>query len=155
MSGPVVLCTDGSELAIKALAAGLELLGADTPMVVVTAMGEPDPMMVTGTGFAGGVMSPEDYDQRFEEARQIAAEILAETCGALGLERAASEVLRGEPGPAICDFAAESSARAIVIGTRGRGGFRRAVLGSVSDHVVRNAPCPVVVVGEQGHDEGD
>jgi len=31
-----------------------------------------------------------------------------------------------------------------VLGTRGRGGLRRAVLGSVSDHVVRNAPCPVV-----------
>jgi nucleotide-binding universal stress UspA family protein len=35
----------------------------------------------------------------------------------------------------------------MVVGTRGRGGLRRAVLGSVSDHVVRNAPCPVVVVG--------
>lgn len=34
---------------------------------------------------------------------------------------------------------------AIVIGTRGRGGIKRALLGSVSDYVVRNAPCPVVV----------
>jgi nucleotide-binding universal stress UspA family protein len=33
-----------------------------------------------------------------------------------------------------------------VLGTRGHGGLRRAVLGSVSDHVVRNCPCPVITV---------
>jgi nucleotide-binding universal stress UspA family protein len=38
-------------------------------------------------------------------------------------------------------------ARAVVLGTRGRGGIARALLGSVSDYVVRNAPCPVVVTG--------
>jgi nucleotide-binding universal stress UspA family protein len=31
------------------------------------------------------------------------------------------------------------------MGSRGRGGIKRALLGSVSDHVVRNAPCPVVI----------
>jgi len=36
-----------------------------------------------------------------------------------------------------------------VVGSRGRGGLKRAVLGSVSDHLVRNAPCTVVVTGEQ------
>jgi nucleotide-binding universal stress UspA family protein len=54
-------------------------------------------------------------------------------------------MLSGEPGPAICQLATELSARAIVIGTRGRGGLKRALLGTVSDHVVRNAPCSVVV----------
>jgi nucleotide-binding universal stress UspA family protein len=34
---------------------------------------------------------------------------------------------------------------AIVVGSRGRGGLKRAFLGSVSDYVVRNAPCSVVV----------
>jgi nucleotide-binding universal stress UspA family protein len=33
----------------------------------------------------------------------------------------------------------------VVVGSRGRGGIRRALLGSVSDYVVRNAPCSVVV----------
>jgi nucleotide-binding universal stress UspA family protein len=36
-----------------------------------------------------------------------------------------------------------------VIGTRGRGDIKRALLGSVSDYLVRNAPCPVVVVGDR------
>jgi nucleotide-binding universal stress UspA family protein len=33
-------------------------------------------------------------------------------------------------------------------GSRGRGGLTRALLGSVSDYIVRNAPCPVVVTGD-------
>ena len=53
-------------------------------------------------------------------------------------------IVEGAPGPALCELAESVDASAIVIGTRGRGGLRRAVLGSVSDHVVRNAPCPVV-----------
>lgn len=34
----------------------------------------------------------------------------------------------------------------IVMGTHGRTGVRRALLGSVTEHVVRNAPCPILVV---------
>ena len=56
-------------------------------------------------------------------------------------------VLAGEPAAAICEMAAEVEARAVVLGTRGRGGIARALLGSVSDYVVRNAPCSVVVTG--------
>ena len=66
----------------------------------------------------------------------------------LGLGEIRTEILHGSPGPAVCDFAAEVSARLIVLGTRGRGGFKRALLGSVSDYVVRNAPCSVLVTGE-------
>jgi nucleotide-binding universal stress UspA family protein len=35
----------------------------------------------------------------------------------------------------------------IVVGSRGQGGVRRALMGSVSDFVVRHAHCPVLVVG--------
>jgi len=54
-------------------------------------------------------------------------------------------VIEGEPGPALCRLAAEVGASAVILGSRGRGGLKRAFLGSVSDYVVRNAPCPVVV----------
>ena len=54
-------------------------------------------------------------------------------------------MLGGEPGAAICELAGELAPRAIVLGTRGRGGITRALLGSVSDYVARTAPCTVVV----------
>jgi nucleotide-binding universal stress UspA family protein len=75
------------------------------------------------------------------------ATIVSTAAEALGIPGAETRVLRGDPGTEICELAAQTSARAIVLGTRGLGGLKRAVLGSVSDHIVRNAPCPVVVTG--------
>ena len=68
----------------------------------------------------------------------------------LGLEEVPRRMIHGDPGPAICAYAQTSSASAIVMGTRGRSGLKRAVLGSVSDYVLRNAPCPVVVTPPAG-----
>ena len=50
---------------------------------------------------------------------------------------------------AICDIAREEAADYIVIGTHGRGGVARFMLGSVADRVIRTAPCPVVAVRPQ------
>jgi len=49
------------------------------------------------------------------------------------------------PGEAICDAAQREAATMIVVGTRGLGVLRRTVMGSVSDHVLHHAHCPVVV----------
>jgi nucleotide-binding universal stress UspA family protein len=46
-------------------------------------------------------------------------------------------------------LAEEIGAGLIVMGSRGRGGVRRALMGSVSDSVVRHAHCPVLVVREE------
>jgi nucleotide-binding universal stress UspA family protein len=144
----VVLCVDGSDLSTDALRAGLEVLGAGAVPVLVTVAEPGDPMEVTGTGIAGGTITPEQFDAEQAARAEAAQGLLAEVAAALGLEGADQRVAWGQPGPAICDVAAELGAAAIVIGTRGRGGLKRAVLGSVSDHVVRNAPCPVVVTGQ-------
>ena len=46
----------------------------------------------------------------------------------------------------ILDFAEENNIDLIVIGTRGRSGFKRLLLGSVASHVVTYAHCPVLVI---------
>jgi nucleotide-binding universal stress UspA family protein len=145
VAGPILLCTDGSELAEHALGAGLALLPRDRDLVVVAVVEAPDPTLVTGSGMAGGVMSVDELDTVDRAAVNTGEEDAQHTVDTLGLTGAEARVLRGAPGPAICDYAAEIDASAIVIGSRGRGGVKRAFLGSVSDHVVRNAPCPVVV----------
>jgi nucleotide-binding universal stress UspA family protein len=56
------------------------------------------------------------------------------------------EVLRGAPGPRIVEFAKEAPDSLVVMTTHGRSGFRRWVMGSVTDAVVRHTGEPVLVV---------
>ena len=144
----MLLCTDGSERSTKALAAGWKLFGPDAVPVVVTVADTPDPTLLTGSGFAGPVVSPGEFDEQSHRAVAEARSVVAATAGALGLADAETRVLSGDPATSIGHLAEEVSARAIVVGSRGRGGLKRAVLGSVSDHLVRHAPCTVVVTGE-------
>ena len=55
-------------------------------------------------------------------------------------------VWQGDPGGSIAAAAEAEGADLVVVGTRGRSGAGRMLLGSVSDHVVRHAGCPVLVV---------
>lgn len=150
MASPVLLCTDGSDLSLRALARGRALLDPATPVAVVTVMDSADPDLLSGTGMAGGVVSPEEFDARMDVAAAEARAIVADAQQRLGLGGAETYVLGGEPAEAICRLASELSAQAVVVGSRGNGGLKRAVLGSVSDHLVRHAPCPVIVTGDNG-----
>ena len=52
----------------------------------------------------------------------------------------------GKAAAEIVELAEELGAGLVVVGSRGLGGVRRALMGSVSDSVVRHAHCPVLVV---------
>ena len=144
----ILLCTDGSEIASEAVKAGLDLLTPADRVIVVTVTDGPDPTLLSGaSGFSGGVVTPEEFDTEQAAATGAAESVAARSAAALGVSGAETKILEGDPGGAICSFAAEVGADAIVMGSRGRGGFKRAVLGSVSDHVVRHAPCTVVITG--------
>jgi nucleotide-binding universal stress UspA family protein len=145
MTGTVVLAADGSELALQALLAGFPLLAPPDRIVVVTVIEAPDESLVTGAGHAGGVMSPQEFDAYSLQQESDGRAVVDGVAAALEAENLELLVRRGDPGPAICELADELSAEAIVMGSRGRGGLRRALLGSVSDYVVRHAPCTVIV----------
>ena len=146
----ILLATDGSQQANRALAAGLRLVPDTTSALLVTVVPAEDPGVLVGSGHAGPTMTPSQYqdllDTQQEEARTIldaAAEVLAVEMPGVELD---TEILAGDPGAAICLRAGEGDVTGIILGTRGRSGLRRALLGSVSDHVIRNAACPVITV---------
>ncbi|MGX6607354.1 universal stress protein [Micromonosporaceae bacterium Da 78-11] len=58
-----------------------------------------------------------------------------------------ARVVQGHPAQALLDAA--NGAQMLVVGTRGHGTFAGTILGSVSQHCVQHAPCPVVVVATQ------
>jgi nucleotide-binding universal stress UspA family protein len=55
-------------------------------------------------------------------------------------------VVDGRPSEEILKYAGEHGVDLIVVGTHGRGALGKALLGSVADHVIRQAACPVLVV---------
>jgi nucleotide-binding universal stress UspA family protein len=141
----IIAATDGSELAHEALRAGLALMPPEEPVLLVTVVPHGDPTLVYGSGMAGGTMSEVEYEQLEQRHITAADRDLAEAVTALGIAHAETLVRRGDAAREICELAAEREARAIVIGSRGHGGIKRAVLGSVSDQILRHAPCTVVV----------
>ncbi|MGZ6557804.1 MAG: universal stress protein [Actinomycetota bacterium] len=151
MASTIVVCTDGSDLARRAAVEGLAILSPGARVLVVTVAEDVDPALTyDGSGHAGASMTEEQFHAFRESALDRARSALDATIAALESVDAEGRIVEGRAGPAVCDLAREVGARAIVLGSRGRGGIKRALLGSVSDHVVRNAPCPVVVVGAPG-----
>jgi len=59
-----------------------------------------------------------------------------------------SIVLKGDPAEKIVNFAERQNVDMIMVGSLGKGGFERLVIGSVSEKVVRHAKVPVLVVRE-------
>jgi len=56
------------------------------------------------------------------------------------------KLFNGDPAREICGYANENECDLIVLGTHGRTGLRRALVGSVAEQVIRHAKCPVITV---------
>jgi nucleotide-binding universal stress UspA family protein len=142
-----LLCTDGSDLAMSAIRQGLDLLETPDRIVVVSVSSPIDPTLVTGTGFAGGVMTYDEKNDIVEAQRAAAQTHLDDTVAELGLSNVETMVLTGDAGHEICRAAESLPASVVVLGTHGRSGIKRAIMGSTSDYVVRHCVCPVLVQG--------
>jgi nucleotide-binding universal stress UspA family protein len=152
MDQVVLLCVDGSEASIHAAETGLARL-APGRTIVATVVAGVDPTMVTGvSGMAGGAMSPDEMVALEERSQEAGEEILDAAVATLGLGDAERVVLMGEPGIELVLHAGDVGATVIVVGSQGKGRLKRVFLGSVSEHLVRNAPCPVLVVRQQDED---
>jgi len=92
-------------------------------------------------GYGEGVVPPEPEVIR-EEAKEQLDRLAAPGAGVVTDRRLAE----GEPAEVILHFARETPADLIVMGTHGRTGLGRLLMGSVAEHVVRKAPCPVLTV---------
>lgn len=138
----MLIATDGSEAARAAIAAGLELAGkghAEVVFVHVTSLLELAP----------------DKDGREAPERIPRAETDTILCEALKQARAhgieaTTELLIGYPPKQIVRLARDIDADMIVIGSRGLGRVKSAVLGSTSREVLAKGDRPVMVVRETG-----
>lgn len=134
----VLLATDLSATSTPAEDEALRLAASLRARLVAVSVIDPGSLRLPGGRFHARM------DQVRDE-RESAAQRLVARARDLGIPTAFL-VWEGVPGEAIVDAADAERADLIVLGTHGRTGVNRSLFGSVSDHVVRNAPCPVVVV---------
>jgi nucleotide-binding universal stress UspA family protein len=88
------------------------------------------------------------FEQNRDEAqKELDTEV--DMIGETGAQDIQAHLKFGMPDTAIVDLAEELGAGLIVMGSRGLGGMRRALLGSISDSVVRHAHSPVLVVRQE------
>ena len=89
-----------------------------------------------------------DFPMVVEEAEKIAQKEMRQVEKKTRLQgiEVESSIQFGHPGNEICDAAENRRADLIVIATHGRIGLAHAFIGSTAEHVVRHAPCPVLVV---------
>ena len=139
----IVAAIDGSPVAERALNFAVEEAEARRlPLSVVVAR----PTISARWSGDARLAPPLDTDKS-EDMRAVADEMLLRIEKDRGKPNAASttiELLNGPPAEIIEDFLKPSDL--LVIGSRGIGGVRRLLLGSVSSALVQTAPCPVVVV---------
>lgn len=102
---------------------------------------------VAATGNVGLVLS------QLEESGEAIVEETVTNAERLDPDRIESALVRGSPDRSIVRYAADYDVDCIVMGTHGRSGIERYVLGSVAERVVRIADVPVVVLGASAAEE--
>jgi nucleotide-binding universal stress UspA family protein len=142
----ILVALDGSDAAWKALEHALAEFGGETIAVLHVV----DPTAGTHTSFEDEYEFGRDYayddavergEERLAQARERArqADALSETVIETALEA-------GRPARTIVEYAEEHDVDHVVVGSRGRSGISRVLLGSVAESVVRRSPVPVTVV---------
>ena len=140
----ILLATDGSEDAELALLMAIDLAGrTDSELHIVHVGGEYHP----GPEVAISPALPEETRRDLErKAREVLDGQVKKVEEAGGAVAESHLRMGGRPAQQIVELAEELDAGVITLGSRGLGGIRRALMGSVSDSVVHHAHCPVFVV---------
>ncbi|MDP4095745.1 universal stress protein [Paenibacillus sp. P96] len=142
MFNKILLAYDGSKAANKALEKAVQLvrLTEGAELRVVHAFDFPRIYIGEGLAPIPASVNKEYYDLANQTSEEVKNRITQS-----GVE-ATVDVIQGSPAEVILDYAAEHGSDVIIIGSRGLGGIREFVLGSVSHNVVQHAQIPVLVV---------
>ncbi|SDM98377.1 Nucleotide-binding universal stress protein, UspA family [Halogranum gelatinilyticum] len=138
MYDTILVPTDGSDAAMNAVDHAVDLARQYDATLHVLAVVDP-------TSFSTLDVDPSTVVVAMErQAREAAqrVETVAEEAG-VAIETA---VVRGDPARTITTYATDNEADLVVMGTHGRSGLDRYLLGSVTERVVRTADVPVLTV---------
>ncbi|ARS90691.1 universal stress protein [Natrarchaeobaculum aegyptiacum] len=143
MTSHVLVPVDDSEQSTKAI----EFACREYPEAQITALHVVDPGDFYGaTGIEGGTMA--NYDQIRKHHEDLAEQVLedaTETAATMDCDLETEQVI-GSVSRSIVDYAADHDVDHVAIGSHGRTGASRILLGSVAETVARRSPVPVTIV---------
>lgn len=136
----ILIPTDGSPGAEAGVVHGLRLASALDATVHVLGVAE--------TASLGPDVRSVFSDTALKSAATEAVDGVAERAEERGISNIARDVVQGDPAEEIRQTIEEGEIDAVTMGTTGRRGIDRILLGSVAERTVRSAPVPVITVGE-------
>jgi nucleotide-binding universal stress UspA family protein len=148
MSGAIVCGIDGSADSKAALAVAERYASRLNAKLVLAHVVESvaAPYAAIGPmgagGFRAGPLLPELEEEQVKAGERLVERMAFDA----GLNDAERRVVFGHPAERLADLADDEEAELIVVGSRGRGAFKAAFLGSVSSSLVGVARCPVLIV---------
>lgn len=146
----VLVPTDGSPAAAAAIDHGIALadaFGATVHAVYVVdtaALAGGADTTIPGGGGGGGVATGDLLEPMIESGEGAADRVVAQA-RERGLD-ATAEVIEGSPGSALLDYVEDSGVDFVAMGTHGRSGLDRVLLGSTTERLMRHSPVPVLSV---------
>jgi nucleotide-binding universal stress UspA family protein len=140
----VLLATDGSKDAELATTTALDLANSTSSELHIVLVKEPVSAYVDPSGYP--ISTSAELEHELEQQARMRLDAEVEKRRSAGGAVAEAHLRVGAAPAEIVDLAEDIGAGLIVMGSRGLGGIRRALMGSVSDSVVRHAHCPVLVV---------
>ncbi|AKH98412.1 universal stress protein [Halanaeroarchaeum sulfurireducens] len=135
----VLVPLDGSEQSWNAL----EFAAEEFPSATVHVLHVIDPVEA---GYTATATVPGYTEEWYEQAQERADELFQQAEEELGAESMKSATEVGRPSRVIVDYAEEHGVDQIVMGSHGRSGVSRILLGSVAEAVVRRSPMPVTII---------
>jgi nucleotide-binding universal stress UspA family protein len=140
---PIVFATDFSPASKGALEKAIALARKDGTELIVAHVYEP-PASLSHSGVADDLIEAdlEDTIRRDVEKQMEPVLVSARAAGV----RVHGEILAGHTAKRLGELAARTGAAMVVIGTHGRTGVKKLVMGSIASQVISTAPCPVLTV---------
>ena len=147
----ILVAMDGSELSKKALDSALDIAERFSAQVVILSVVEHSALQMTGfpalipTTAYTTAMS--DFSKEYiEHHRNLLSKALKHAKDSKPNLKISTKLMEGRPTNTIVKEAKDNNFDLIVMGSRGLSGITRFFLGSVSDGVVNEAECPILIV---------
>lgn len=137
-----ILCpVDGSRGSFQALDVAAKFAAEQRARLTICSV--VDPSQAAAMAFGDPGMSSACYDALLEEAKHLLSDAAARASVTI---RADVAVLNGQTPRSIVHYAAEHHCDLIIMGSHGRTGIQRALVGSVAEGVLRHAGVPVMII---------